>query len=84
MSVVRLPVHHWAHCTNPECTGCHLCHGGLAVCTVCGGMEGSLPSECPGASMPGDVQDAVYAGELDYTSREGWYRTEPRVWPGRR
>lgn len=51
---------------------CMVCEGGLALCVVCGGAEGSMPSDCPGHRMEPEVQDAVYAGEVDYDRREGW------------
>lgn len=33
---------------NCQRAHCEICDGGLARCTVCGGMEGSLLPECPG------------------------------------
>lgn len=45
---------------------------GLDSCTVCGGGEGSLPAECPGARMTADEQDAVYAGQLEYVRGRWW------------
>jgi len=57
--------HKQAKCTDPDCGGtCPACT--LAVCEVCGGGEGSLPTECPGVKMTGDQQDDVYAGKTDY------------------
>jgi hypothetical protein len=53
-------------CTNPECNGCMFCDGGLWACTVCGGLEGGMPSTCPGKAMTGEQNKAVYAGQLDY------------------
>lgn len=38
----------------------------LALCGVCGGGEGSLPTECPGERLAPEVEDAVYAGWLDH------------------
>lgn len=72
MSTIPFPGHHWARCTRKECHGCHLCHGGLAVCTVCGGLEGALPTDCPGERMDTDRIDAVYEGILDYRRNQGW------------
>lgn len=40
--------------------------GGLAVCKVCHCFEGSLTTECSGAPVSGDNQDAIYAGKLDF------------------
>ncbi|MEU4332356.1 hypothetical protein [Nonomuraea dietziae] len=53
-------------CTNRECNGCMFCDGGLWGCTICGGLEGSMPSTCPGQRMTADQSDAVYGGRLDF------------------
>lgn len=45
---------------------CHICDGGLAVCTVCGGAEGSLTTECPGVRMTALESEYVYSGDLDF------------------
>lgn len=74
--VVRFPKHKWAHCGS-DCNGCCLCHGGLALCTVCGGGEGSLPDHCPGGPMTNEQSDAVYAGRLNF--RNGAWRNESSV-----
>lgn len=67
-------------CTNPDCYGCAFCAGGLWACTVCGGLEGSMPSTCPGESMTAEQSDAVYAGRLDY--RDGaWSEIASRFCP---
>lgn len=50
---------------------CFVCNGGLAWCTVCGGAEASMPTECPGVKMTQYQQDLVQAGVLDYVER-GW------------
>ncbi|MEW6115633.1 MAG: hypothetical protein AB1553_01875 [Nitrospirota bacterium] len=57
--------------TPAECdcggTGhCNICDGGLAICKICGGAEGSLPTECPGEKMIAHQDEAVYAGKLDF------------------
>jgi hypothetical protein len=44
--------------------GCNVCN--LFICSVCGGAEGSLPTECPGYRMPPTMADLVYAGAIDY------------------
>jgi hypothetical protein len=46
--------------------GCMICDGGLALCKNCGGLEGGLPSECPGVQMAAGQMDAVYQGRIDY------------------
>jgi len=59
------------HC-GPYCEGCFYCEGGLSSCTVCGGAEASLPTDCPGIKMTDTQQDAVQAGDLDYRDCIGW------------
>lgn len=52
-------------------SGCNFCDGGLWACDVCGGLEGSMPSKCPGKQMTNEQRDAVYRGCLDYRDT-GW------------
>lgn len=63
---------------------CPVCLGGLAWCTVCGGGEASLPSECPGRKMTDAEEDAVQDGRLDFVivdfGRGEWVDPEPG-WP---
>lgn len=47
---------------------------GLAHCKVCGGAEGSLPTECPGARMSEVEEGAVYAGLFDF--RNGYWQLQ--------
>jgi hypothetical protein len=51
---------------NCTITNCMICDGGLALCIVCGGLEGGLPTECPGERMTNEQQDAVYSGRIDF------------------
>lgn len=46
--------------------GCCVCEGGLAWCTVCGGAEASMPTECPGVKMTQGQQDEIQAGRIDF------------------
>lgn len=66
---------------HKECTDayCSICLGGLHVCEVCGLIEASLTSDCPGEKAFGveykdgvTYDEAVYAGDLDYREGEGW------------
>lgn len=50
-------------CNNP---GCPYCDGGLALCTVCNGMEGSLTKECPGEKLASATCDDIYTGQIDF------------------
>lgn len=58
--------------SNHEYPGCMFCDGGLFACTVCGGIEGSLTTDCPGKRMTEAEQDEVYAGRKDYREGRGW------------
>jgi len=55
---------HTLHDCNAE--DCNVCSGGLSWCTVCGGAEGSMPTECPGSQMTAAQSDAVHKGSLDF------------------
>lgn len=57
---------------------CHYCDGGLKLCTVCGGAEGSLTTECPGVRMTEEQEDAVYkTGTLDFKDGK-WYNPKEK------
>lgn len=56
---------------------CFICEGGLADCTTCGGAEGAMPTDCPGAQMTSEQIDAVYAGTLDYRGGQWVELTSP-------
>lgn len=56
---------------------CMICEGGLALCEICGGLEGGLPSECPGEPMSTETQEKVYAGELDFVGEEWVTKASP-------
>jgi hypothetical protein len=63
---------------NGECDrpyGCMFCAGGLWGCSVCMGLEGSMPSECPGTKMSYERAQEVYLGEIDF--RNGQWVNEP-------
>jgi hypothetical protein len=58
------PVVHGQACNR---TGsCFICDGGLVLCELCGGAEGSLPTHCPEVTMGEELEDQVYNGALDY------------------
>lgn len=58
--------------------------GGLAVCKICGGMEGSLTTDCPGEKIPYELDQQVYRGEKDYVEGKGWVnqasKSSPAYW----
>ena len=51
---------------EPDCSGCHLCDGGLIACKVCKGAEASLPTHCPGYVMSREQEEGIQAGWLDF------------------
>jgi hypothetical protein len=55
--------------------GCTICE--LFICSVCGGAEGSLTTDCPGVKVPYEVGQRVYAGEIDYIN--GVWRSGERM-----
>lgn len=61
--------HTWHQCISQSC---FICEGGLGVCTVCGGTEGSLPTDCPGVRMTRVQNDLVYEGKIDFRVGRGW------------
>lgn len=77
--------HTWHTCECGEGT-CNWCGGGLGWCTVCNCAEGTLPSHCPGASVPTEQQDEIYAGQRDF--KDGLWLNQPSGgvsshWPNR-
>lgn len=59
--------HTWYVCKGNHDTNCYFCVGGLAACTVCGGFEGSLTSECYGTRLPEHFLDVmVYQDGWDF------------------
>jgi len=59
-------------CDKEDCPGCNICEGGLVLCKVCGGAEGSLPTDCPGVKMTTEQDEAVYVGILNYAKGYWW------------
>lgn len=57
-------------CKNVDC---FTCDQGLADCIVCGGAEGSLPTDCPGLKMSAEARQGVYDKKLDFVKGK-WVR----------
>jgi hypothetical protein len=51
--------HIWYECKCHR-VGCQFCDGGLGLCTVCGGFEGSLLPKCPGIRLTEEQHDENY------------------------
>lgn len=44
-----------------KCNQCNYdSHWELFMCAVCGGAEGTLPSECPGRLLTQEEEDGIY------------------------
>lgn len=72
------PVEHKTPQDCPEYeTGrdCMFCDGGLFACEVCGGLEGGMPTQCPGRKMAAEEIDEVYAGRVDFINGQWYPRT---------
>ena len=46
----------------------HVSTAGPIECSICGGTESAMPTECPGEPMPDLVLDAISAGALDFVN----------------
>jgi hypothetical protein len=48
--------------THTKCqrSNCMVCDGGLSICTVCGGFEGSLLDSCPGVKLTPEQHEWNY------------------------
>lgn len=71
------------HSKDEYFRSCMICDGGLALCKVCGGIEGALPSECPGTKMTSIQIEHVYAGDIDFRNGawiEGVSRNCPKYY----
>lgn len=62
------PSGHTLHTCKDE--DCSVCRGELAYCEVCGGAEGSMPTDCPGVRMTAEQSDNVYARKQDFLKGE--------------
>lgn len=68
---------HIKYICNCQIVGCQFCDGGLFACSVCGCLEGSLPTDCPGIECYKEYGEKIYAGLIDY--RNGSWINEPSV-----
>jgi hypothetical protein len=55
---------------------CVFCGDGLFTCTVCGGFEDSLPTDCPLVKMTHEQQVDIHSGNLDYRDGRGWCKPD--------
>jgi hypothetical protein len=62
---------------GPLSDRCSCEHCTLAVCSVCGGYEGSLTTDCSRETLSFDRQKEIYETNLDYVESRGWHQGEP-------
>jgi hypothetical protein len=60
-----------AHHDNGE--HCPYCEDEIFACKVCGCIEGSLASHCPGVDVSDFEQQVIYKGLLDYHPKRKWH-----------
>jgi hypothetical protein len=58
---------------NCERSHCYICKGGLFICSVCGGMEGSLLPTCPERWLTMEEDQANYT---HYCNKTGPFAEE--------
>lgn len=62
---------------GPLSDRCSCEHCALAVCSVCGGFEGGLTTDCSRETLSFDRQKEIYETNLDYVESRGWHQGEP-------
>lgn len=67
-------IQHDKTCDRPNC---EVCEGGIKICLVCGGIEGTLTTECIGERLSSHMLDSVYEGAIDY--KEGYWNHTPSI-----
>jgi hypothetical protein len=66
---------------GPTSKSCSCAHCQLDVCSVCGGGEIALTTDCPGTKISGDRLEELCETDLDYTEARGWHLSEKRRSP---
>ena len=62
---------------DKDCYPGMICDGGLALCSVCGGLEGGLTSDCPEEQMTEEEVEKVYKGEIDFIDGQWVNKVSP-------
>jgi len=70
--------HVWVTHCDCKTIGCPICDGGIAVCKVCGLIEGSLTTDCPGKKCHSIHGENVYRGLIDFV--DGQWVNESSPW----
>ena len=79
--------HVWYKC-KPDCSGRMFCEGGLGMCIVCNGFEGSLLTHCPGYRLNNETLEACYRGNVKdltairaYVAHGARIKNGTLIWP---
>lgn len=56
---------------------CAVCDGGLKICSVCNGAEGTLTTHCPQVWINGPELDEIYARRRDY--KDGTWQVQSQA-----
>ncbi len=64
-------------CDPDSYTSCPICDGGLALCSVCGGAEGWMTTDCPGEHVPYEKGEAVGRREIDFVDGQWITLSDP-------
>lgn len=64
--------HSFHHCGSDDCP---ICRGGLSLCEVCGGAEGTLTTDCPGVPLNRIQEEEVAKQSIDF--RDGIWIINP-------
>lgn len=62
--------HYLGHHRNCDINFCAICEGGLSHCIVCGGLEGTLTTNCCGRQLTKEEEEQIY-GERSLDFRYG-------------
>lgn len=68
--------HERAKHENCDDIGCNICN--LYICSMCGGAEGSLTTDCPCYQVPYIMGQLVYAEAIDFVV-DKWVTKNPQV-----
>ncbi len=69
--MIIFPKHLYRRC-DCRMERCAICTWRAAICTRCAGIEGELPTDCPGEEMTDEQRIGVLSGEINYHRGTGW------------
>lgn len=69
--MIIFPRHLYRRC-DCRAERCAICTWGAAMCKRCLGVEGDLPTDCPGEQLTDEQREGVLTGRLNYHRKTGW------------